>query len=61
MNTLKHITIERLNNLASKIEKVKNKDRSYKLNRRLVRLYYHDLKEFHAIEKDTETAIRKER
>ena len=61
MNTLKHITIERLNDLASKIEKVKSKDRRYKLTRRLVRLYYHDLKEFHAIEKDTEEAIRKER
>ena len=61
MNTLKHITIERLENLASKIEKVKDKDRRYKLNRRLVRLYYHDLNEFHAIEKDTETAINKER
>lgn len=61
MNTLKHITIERLNNLVSKIEKVKSKDRRYKLNRRLTRLYYHDLKEFHAIEKDTEEAIQKER
>ena len=61
MNTLKHITIERLENLASKIEKVKSKDRRYKLNRRLARVYYHDLKEFHAIEKATETAIRKER
>lgn len=61
MNTLKHITIERLENLASKIEKVKSKDRRYKLNRRLARVYYHDLKEFHTIEKDTETAIRKER
>lgn len=61
MNTLEHITIERLNNLVSKIEKVKSKDRRYKLNRRLVRIYYHDLKEFHAIEKDTEEAIQKER
>lgn len=61
MNTLKHITIERLNDLTSKIEKVKSKDRRYKLTRRLVRVYYHDLKEFHAIEKDTEEAIRKER
>ena len=61
MNTLKHITIERLDNLISKIEKVKNKDRRYKLNRRLSRIYYHDLKEFHAIEKDTEEAIQKER
>lgn len=61
MNTLKHITIERFNNLASKIEKVKSKDRRYKLNRRLARVYYHDLKEFHAIEKDTEAAINKER
>ena len=61
MNTLKHITIERLNNLTSKIEKVKSKDRRYKLTRRLVRVYYHDLKEFHAIEKDTEEAIQKER
>ena len=61
MNTLKHITIERFNNLASKIEKVKSKDKRYKLNKRLVRLYYHDLKEFHAIEKDVEEAIQKER
>lgn len=61
MNTLKHITIERFENLASKIEKVKSKDRRDKLNRRLARVYYHDLNEFHAIEKDAEAAINKER
>ena len=61
MNTLKHITIERFNNLASKIEKVKSKDKRYKLNRRLARVYYHDLNEFHAIEKDTDEQLQKEK